>query len=569
MTKSTFDQLDLPVELMTAITKMGFTETTPVQAEAIPLIRSGADVLACSQTGTGKTLAFGIPAVESIEKDEEYVQVLILTPTRELAQQCGGEIRKLAAQLPYIKTADIYGGADFSPQFKSLRKANLVIGTPGRVMDHMRRDSLKLDHLKMVILDEADEMLNMGFKEDIETILQDVPQERQIVLFSATIPNGILAITKQFQKDPVHLDINRDQATIESITQTYVDVPKHRKMDALNLLLHYFKPHRAIVFANTKTMVDELVEHVSNAGFSTDGLHGDMKQQQRSNVMRNFKNGQVNVLVATDVAARGIDVSDIDYVFNFDIPKMTEYYIHRIGRTGRAGRMGTAITLCCGKRQVNILQQLGRKIKSKITAIPLPTIADVEQNYRNRDLELLKKHMEKKTSPVHLDMIGKLTNEGYSTEQIAAALMDITFRHDLRGLINIKTHAKSKNSKEETHIQKKDSKQAKQVLADLVIDIGSANRVAPNHIVGAITEYAGISSKSIGRIDISGEYSIVSVPADQLDEILVDLQGCKICGKPVSAMPLADPYQTRKRKSRSDFNRKSRKFHSSSAKKRR
>lgn len=567
MTKLTFNKLSLPSELLTAVTEMGFTETTAVQAEAIPLIRSGVDVLACSQTGTGKTAAFGIPAVECISAEEDYVQVLILTPTRELAQQCGDEIRKLARHLPYVKTADIFGGANYTNQFKSLRKANLVIGTPGRVMDHMRRESIKLDHLKMIILDEADEMLNMGFKEDIETILQDVPEERQIVLFSATVPDEILAITKQFQKNPVQVNINREQATLEEISQTYVDVPMHRKPDALNLLLHYFKPHRAIIFANTKTMVDELVEFLVNSGFSTEGLHGDMKQLQRTSVMRGFKKGQVNILVATDVAARGIDVSDVDYVINYDIPKMSEYYIHRIGRTGRAGRVGTAITLCCGKRQVTLLQQLGSKIKSKIMPIPLPTITDVEHRYRSRDLEYLRKTMEQAASSKHLDMISELTSEGYTTEQIAAALMNLTFRHDLRGLVNIKVSSKDTNNKEEAH-RNKDNRQGKQPIADLVLNIGSSNRVAPNHIVGAITEYTGISSKSIGRIEISSEHSTVGVPANQLNEILLAMKGCKICGKPISAIPLEDPFRAKGSKSRFASNRKEHKFHSSGARRR-
>lgn len=566
MTKLTFRELALPSELLTAVTEMGFTETTAVQAEAIPLIRSGVDLLARSQTGTGKTLAFGIPAVECISAEEDCVQVLILTPTRELSQQCGDEIRKLARRLPHVKTADIYGGADFAPQFKSLRTANLVIGTPGRVMDHMRRESLKLDQLKMIVLDEADEMLNMGFKEDIETILQDVPEALQIVLFSATVPDGILAIAKQFQKDPVHLDINRDQATLENIAQTYVDVPMHRKPEALNLLLHYFKPHRAIIFANTKTMVDELVELLSNSGFSTEGLHGDMKQLQRSSVMRGFKKGHVNILVATDVAARGIDVSNVDYVINYDIPKVSEYYIHRIGRTGRAGRGGTAITLCCGRAQLALLQQLGRKIKSSISPLPLPTVADVEHSYRNRDLAQLRKSMEQAAASAHLDMIAELTAEGYTAEQIAAALMELTFRHDLRGLVDIKVGAKSAGSKEKTPPKREEKQQAKQTITDLVINIGSSNRVAPNHIVGALTEYTGISSKSIGRIDISDEYSIVGVPANQLSEIILAMQGCKICGRPVSVMPLADPYRAKENHSRFNASHKRRKIHLSGPK---
>ena len=328
-----FADLSLSPALMNAVTDMGFVETTPVQAETIPVIRAGSDLLARSQTGTGKTVAFGIPAVECIDSADRHVQVLILSPTRELAMQCGDEIRKLARYLPHIKTADIYGGSDFNRQFRALRDANIVIGTPGRVMDHMRRETLKLGNLKMIVLDEADEMLNMGFKEDIETILQDVPEQRQTILFSATVPPEILAITRQFQKNPVHIEINRNQVTLDNIKQAYVDIPMYQKQEGLKILFHYHKPRRAIIFANTKTMVDELTELLSGAGFTTGGLHGDMKQLQRTSVMNAFKRGRVNILVATDVAARGIDVSDIDFVFNYDIPKTSDYYVHRkIGR---------------------------------------------------------------------------------------------------------------------------------------------------------------------------------------------------------------------------------------------
>lgn len=530
----TFSQLSLSPELLTAVTAMGFTEATDIQAEAIPVIRTGADVLARSQTGTGKTVAYGIPAVECVTAEENHVQVLVLSPTRELSQQCGDEIRKLAKHLSYVKTADIYGGVDFGRQFKELHTANFVIGTPGRVMDHMRRGTLKLDHLKMIVLDEADEMLNMGFKEDIETILHDVPEQRQIVLFSATVPDDILEITRQFQKDPVHIEINRNQITLDNIVQSYVDVPMHHKPEALDLLLHYYQPHRAIIFANTKSMVDELTELLSNSGFSVEGLHGDMKQLQRSKVMHGFKKGKVSLLVATDVAARGIDVSDIDYVFNFDIPKVVDYYIHRIGRTGRAGRSGTAITLCSGRQQFFQLQQLGRRTKSVITPIQLPTVDDIEASNRARDLKKVEDALQSEPQPILLEMVDDLIAKGYAPENISAVLFGLCFQHETDKLSNLKTVVRSTRAAETPDLGAKSKPLGnRRPMTDLVFDIGTANRVAANHFVGIITERAGISSKDLGKIQIFEDYSTVGVPVDLAHDIMLSMQGSKICGKPV------------------------------------
>lgn len=544
MTNQTFTQLALSPELLEAVTEMGFSEATDIQAQAIPAIRTGADILARSQTGTGKTVAYGIPAIECVNAGEICVQVLILSPTRELSQQCGDEIRKLAKHLPYVKTADIYGGADFGPQFKSLRAANLVIGTPGRIMDHMRRGTLKLDHLKMIVLDEADEMLNMGFKEDIETILHDVPEKRQIVLFSATVPDDILNITKQFQKDPIQITINRDQLTLENIVQAYVDVPMYHKQEALDLLLHYYQPHRAIIFANTKSMVDELTESLGSSGFSVEGLHGDMKQLQRSRVMHGFKKGKITLLVATDVAARGIDVSDIDYVFNFDIPKVADYYVHRIGRTGRAGRSGTAITLCSGRQQTMQLKQIGRRTKSVITQIPLPTINDIEASNRARDLKKVEDALQSEPLPYLMETVEELKAKGYEPEKISAVLLGLCFQHDTGKLPKLKITAKSTQARGNAGIESRERTQKRhRDIADLVIDMGSENRVTTNHIVGAITERAGISSRELGKIRIYEAFSTVSVPANCLNDIISAMQGSKICGKPVHVAPWKEFYR--------------------------
>ena len=374
-----FNELNLSQEIIEAVDELGFAEMTEIQQQSIPLLLEGRDVIGRSNTGTGKTAAFGIPAVESItEADRGKVTVLILCPTRELAMQAHEEIRKFARYKRCVKATAVYGGASMERQIMELKRGtNIVIGTPGRVMDHIRRRTLKLHDLRTVILDEADEMLNMGFREDIESILSEAPEERQTVLFSATMPSEILAITKKYQTDPVQIKIKSAQKTVELIDQYYFEVAMGRKTDALRLLIAAYSPASAMVFCNTKRMVDELTEALINSGIRAAGLHGDMKQAQRTAVMNAFKAKSTNILVATDVAARGIDVSGIDAVFNYDLPQDNEYYIHRIGRTGRAGKAGTAYTLITGKRQYFDLQAIARYTKAEIREMPLPDRSDI------------------------------------------------------------------------------------------------------------------------------------------------------------------------------------------------
>ena len=379
MEKIKFTELELLPEMQRAIDELGFEEATDIQAEAIPLLRTGADVIGRSQTGTGKTLAFAIPAIERIDREQAQPtpQVLILCPTRELAQQGCDEIKKLTRFMRGVWPADVYGGASMERQIALLRRANLVIGTPGRVMDHMRRGTLSLQDLKMVVLDEADEMLSMGFREDIETILRDVPESRQTVLFSATMPDAILELTNQFLREPQRIEINRAQVTLDNIRQLSMEIPLGRKLDALVLALRAYDPRRCMLFVNTKLMADEVAAHLNQSGFTCEAIHGDMNQSQRTRVMEGFKSARLPILVATDVAARGIDVSDVDYVINFDVPQNSEHYVHRIGRTGRAGKEGCAITLFSGRRQYWQLRDIARETKSKIEAAPIPTVAEI------------------------------------------------------------------------------------------------------------------------------------------------------------------------------------------------
>ncbi len=544
---STFKEMSISPDMLRAIDEMGFTDTTNVQAETIPIIREGRDILAQSQTGTGKTIAFTIPAIECIDTDVKAIQVIILSPTRELAQQCCDEVRKLTKYMPYIKTAIIYGGESYTTQFKELKKANIVIGTPGRIMDHMSRGTLKLDNLKMIILDEADEMLNMGFKEDIETILRDAPPEHQTLLFSATVPKGIKEITHEFQNDAVKINLAKDNATLDEIKQVYVDMPKHQKSNVLKLLMFYYRPRRSIVFANTKSMVDELTDLLCDAGLSASGLHGDMKQRQRTVVMTDFKRGKTEILVATDVAARGIDVSDVDYVFNYDIPKMSEYYVHRIGRTGRAGRSGTAITLCCGNQQVSSVKMLARKLRSELSEVSIPTVDDIRKRQTEDNTVKVAKILAKDYSADSQNkvLVETLMSYGYAPEHIATVLADLAFRRNEKGiakLSDIKVQKKEKKRNEKSRTRDNSE------FTNIIINIGSASRCSANHIVGAITERTGMSSSNIGKIIIEPDCSVVALPTEMVDDILYQLRGLKICSKPISASKMSENRENKRSK---------------------
>ncbi|MEG0941707.1 MAG: DEAD/DEAH box helicase, partial [Oscillospiraceae bacterium] len=430
MTKVLFSDISLTPKVERAVSLMGFDFATPIQSEAIPVIRTGVDLIARSQTGTGKTVAFGIPAIERVDTHEEKptIQVLILCPTRELAVQGEEEIRKLARFKEGIHPIAIYGGAPIEKQCIGLRRANIVIGTPGRVMDHMRRKTIKLGGLKMVVLDEADEMLNMGFKEDIETILRDTPEERQTLLFSATMPPAIMSITKQFQKNPTIIEIDKSQVTLENIEQSYIDVPHSAKKDALYMLLQYYLPTRAIIFCGTKRMADELTEFLTSRNISAESIHSDIKQTQRTSTMRDFKAGKTTILIATDIAARGIDVSDVEYVINFDIPSNTEYYIHRIGRTGRAGKPGKSITICSSKREALDMKRIAVAVKSEIKQLPLPSAEDIQNVGSTKAIEALEALINGEIRPIFGTIVTALTEKGFTERQIAEAALSMQFK---------------------------------------------------------------------------------------------------------------------------------------------
>ncbi|MEM1484027.1 DEAD/DEAH box helicase [Oscillospiraceae bacterium PP1C4] len=522
MSEILFENIDLSPEIARAIKDMNYTEATGIQAESIPLLMQGFDVIGRSSTGTGKTAAFGIPAVESIISELKRPQVLVLSPTRELAMQISEEMRKYAKYKPGVSVAAVYGGAAMDAQIRQLRTANIVIGTPGRIMDHMRRKTLKLDQLKMVILDEADEMLNMGFYEDIQTILTETPDDRQTVLFSATMPPAILKITEEFLKDPKTVDIRTGQRTIASTEQYFYQVPQSRKMDAINLLLQLHEPKRAVVFCNTKSMVDELVNYLNDRGFKALGLHGDMKQSGRSQVMQNFRDGKTHILVATDVAARGIDVENIEAVFNFDIPQEYEYYIHRIGRTGRAGKTGSSHTLVCNFKQLNIIKDLKRFINADIAECPLPSAEDIIKKKQEKFSSKVTKILEAGEFEKFGEQIDQLAAErGCEVRDIACALAQIIASKDKKLVPAFKGPIASDKS----------GKGGKRVV--LNIDIGRGQRIAPNFIVGAIVDATGLSPRTIGKIDIFDDHTLIEMFENDALTVLNNMEHAKIKGQDV------------------------------------
>ena len=355
--------------ILRAVTEMGFEVMTPIQEQAIPVLLEGKDVIGQAQTGTGKTAAFAIPMIERIDENVRRPQGIILCPTRELAMQAAEEIRRLAKYMRGIKVLPVYGGQDISRQIRALSQGvQIIVGTPGRVMDHLRRHTIKTDEIKMIVLDEADEMLDMGFREDIETVLKDMPEEHQMALFSATMPQAILDIAGTYQKDAVFVKVTPKEVTVSSIKQAYYRVAKKDKMEAMCRLLDYYQPVRSLVFCNTKRMVDEMT------GILKD--RGDLSQNQRDTVMNLFRNGRCGILVATDVAARGIDVSGVDAVFNYDIPDDIEYYVHRIGRTGRAGKAGRSFTLISG-REIFKIRDIERICNTTIKERKIPAAKDI------------------------------------------------------------------------------------------------------------------------------------------------------------------------------------------------
>lgn len=522
-----FEEMGLSEEIQKAVRYMGFEEASPIQAKAIPAMISGIDLIGQAQTGTGKTAAFGIPILEKVDPKLKKLQAIVLCPTRELAIQVADEIRNLSRYMHGIKVLPIYGGQDIVKQIRSLKSGTqIVIGTPGRVMDHMRRKTMKLDFVHTVVLDEADEMLNMGFREDIEFVLSGVPEERQTVLFSATMPKPIMEITKKFQNNAKVIKVTKKELTVPNIEQYYYDVKPKKKEEVLSRLLDIYSPRLSVVFCNTKKQVDLLVNALLGRGYFAAGLHGDMKQEQRDRVMQGFRTGKTEILVATDVAARGIDVDEVEAVFNYDLPQDDEYYVHRIGRTGRAGREGRAFSFVSGK-EVYKLKEIQRYCKTKIYAQKVPSLNDVA----NTKMENILDDVERVIEQEDLDMMINAIEERVNNSEFTAMDMAAAFLKICCGMTE-----DNKNT-EENDWEFGDTGAGEDGMVRLFINIGKKQRVRPGDILGAIAGESGMDGKMIGTIDMYDKYTFVEVPREYAREVLNAMKNVKIKGKTVAVEP--------------------------------
>jgi len=520
-----FEEMNLSEEIVKAVLDMGFEEATPIQSQAISVIKEGKDVIGQSQTGTGKTAAFGIPCLEMVDPEDKRLQAVILCPTRELAIQVSEEFRKLLKYKENVRVLPIYGGQPIDRQILALKKgAQVIIGTPGRVMDHMRRRTLKMETVRMLILDEADEMLDMGFREDIETILTKVPEQHQTVLFSATLSKEILSLTKRFQNEPEFIRVVRKELTVPNVDQRYFDVKEKTKPDALSRIIDVYDPKLTLVFCNTKKRVDDVVEMLQGRGYFAEGLHGDLKQPQRDKVMQKFRNGTIEVLVATDVAARGIDVDDIELVFNYDVPQDEEYYVHRIGRTGRAGRYGRAFTFCVGK-DIYKLRDIMRYTKTKIIQQNLPTLSDVEEMKTNIFLDKIKAILEEGHLTKYINMTETLMAEDFTALDVAAALL----KHSLADITSDDIDALNDINLGGTEVYGGDDDK----MIRLFVNAGKKHNIRIKDVVGAIAGETGVAGKSLGSIDIYDDYTFVDVPANTVKDIIFGMKDKKIKGKKV------------------------------------
>lgn len=436
MEQTNYRESGIDERIIRAVEEMGYETMTPIQQQAIPYFLEGKDIIGQAQTGTGKTAAFGIPVLMSVDAKVRSLQAMVLCPTRELAIQAAEEMHKFSKYMHGIKILPVYGGQDISRQIRALKGGvQIIVGTPGRVMDHMRRHTIKLDDLKMIVLDEADEMLNMGFREDIETILKDTPKERQTALFSATMPKAILDITHTYQKeDAVHVKVAQKEVTVPLISQYYYQMQSKQKEEVLSRLLDYYNPKRSLIFCNTKRMVDQLSENLKGRGYNAEGLHGDLSQNQRDTVMNLFRNGRADILIATDVAARGIDVDDVEAVFNYDVPEDIEYYVHRIGRTGRAGRTGRSFTFVVG-REIYKLREIERVCKTKIKEKNIPTAARITEvkadKILNEAMEVVKQQKLNKMAEIIEE---KMEAEDITALELAAAFLKLSMGDEIKDI---------------------------------------------------------------------------------------------------------------------------------------
>jgi ATP-dependent RNA helicase DeaD len=525
-----FDDFQISNDIKKAIKEMGFEAPSPIQEKVIPVILQGGDVIGQAQTGTGKTAAFGIPLLDKVS-NAPYVQSIILTPTRELAIQVAGELQKLS-KFKRTRTLPIYGGQSIGHQIRALKQGvHVVIGTPGRVLDHLRRKTLKLDKVHTVVLDEADEMLDMGFVEDIEMILKEVNGERQTLLFSATMPHEIVKLSRKYMNQPQIVSINKGEVTAPSIDQVYFKVLEKNKLDSLCRIIDSEEIDLGILFCRTKKGVAELAEALQARGYMADGLHGDLTQMQRDSVMKKFRESTIEFLIATDVAARGIDVENVTHVINYDIPQDPEGYVHRIGRTGRAGRKGLALTLVT-PREMKHLRSIESEIKMTIPSQDIPTIEDVvekqQELWKQQLISIIEANEELSFfEPLVNEMLSK-----YPAEKVTSALMKVAFHREF----NV----------EDDSYNFGDTGAAKGMVR-FFINVGRNVQLTPKIIIDEVSELVGIPTKSLGRIDIFENFTFIEVPEEVAPFVYEALRYSRLNGARVNLEP-AKPRPKREKK---------------------
>ncbi len=572
-TPITFNSLELLPEVLQAVNESGYTIPTEIQAQSIPHLLAGKDIIGQAQTGTGKTAAFALPLLSTINPAQKHTQILVLAPTRELAIQVAESFQIYSKNLPKIKVLPVYGGAAYSEQLRGLKKGvQIVVGTPGRVMDHIRKGSLKLDNLQTLVLDEADEMLRMGFIEDVEWILEQTPEARQIVLFSATMPTVIQRIAQKHLIEPELIKVKSKTMTASTIRQRFWRVFGLNKMDALTRILELEDHDAMLVFVNTKNMTLELAEQLQARGFACEALNGDIPQSGRERIVERLKRGRLDVLIATDVVARGLDVDRISHVINYDAPRDNESYVHRIGRTGRAGRSGEAV-LFVSRRENRLLRSIEQTTRQPIVEMEIPSVKKINElrssRYKKTVLATIEKLKDNKNYEIFSKIISELhEEEGVEILDIAAALAHMSNRNK-QFLLNESEfkHLKDKRpfdeddrgSRRDKRSGRKDGKRDNRRKKELSstraiplkgmsdvdmerfrVEVGYDHGVKPGNIVGAIANEAGLDSKMIGQIEIFDDYSVVDLPSGMPKDVYQDLKKAWVCQQQLKITSLSN-----------------------------
>lgn len=526
-----FTEFNISKEMLKAITEMGFETPSPIQAASIPILLEGKDMIGQAQTGTGKTAAFGIPLLEKINTRTKKLQALVLCPTRELAIQVGDEFSLLAKYRRAMNIVRVYGGQPIERQLRALQKgAHVVVGTPGRILDHIQRGTLNLSTVTYAVLDEADEMFDMGFRDDIELLLQDIAPNAQKVFFSATMPKAIMQFAASFLRDPEIIRITPKTVTVPAIDQVYFELRQHQKQEALPRIIDVYNPRRCIVFCSTKKGTEDLTALLLARGYAVDALHGNLTQAQRDRVMERFKKGTSEILIATDIAARGIDIEEVDLVVNYDIPNDAEVYVHRIGRTGRAGRKGKACTFVTPKDYYR-LRDIKKHTKAPMTAEKIPSLGDVISNRVERITDEVHTIIDNDSLAQYLPLLEPMLSDAHSPLALAAALLKIVLQKELGNDFSIENKDNdmlfampNEESAKRSFPQKKPrSKNTR--YTKLYFNIGKENRISTKDIVGAIAGETGLPAHHIGAIVIKERYSLVEIDKNVAQSVLEIMNG--------------------------------------------